>query len=83
MASKNIVRAQDLRGRTEGDLAGLITDKHAELLKLEFQHATGQLENTARMGHVRREIARAATILTQKTKKPQLRLSRSKRRARG
>ena len=38
-----------------------------ELFKLRFQHFTGQLENVSRLGHVRREIARARTILQEKS----------------
>lgn len=59
-------KAADLRGRTEQELVSFVNEKKEELFKLRFQHSTGQLENTARMGLVRREIARANTILTQK-----------------
>jgi large subunit ribosomal protein L29 len=34
-----------------------------ELFNLRFQHATGQLDNTARIGEVRKEVARAKTEL--------------------
>ena len=37
-----------------------------ELLNLRFQHATRQLENTARMPAVRREIARVLTVLRER-----------------
>ena len=37
-----------------------------ELFNLKIQHATGQLENTARIDHVKRDIARVKTILRQR-----------------
>jgi large subunit ribosomal protein L29 len=68
MPSKDFARPQDLRGRSAQDLAFFVKDKEAELMKLKFQHVTGQLENTAKLAHVRREIGRARTILTEKHK---------------
>ena len=67
MASE-IVKASDLRSRTDEELEGFIREKTDELFKLRFQHFTGQLENVARMKHTRREIARARTILGEKTR---------------
>lgn len=67
MASE-IVKASDLRNRTDEELEGFIREKTDELFKLRFQHFTGQLENVARMKHTRREIARARTILGEKTR---------------
>jgi large subunit ribosomal protein L29 len=37
-----------------------------ELFNLKFQHATGQLENTARLPRVRRDLARVKTLLREK-----------------
>ncbi len=39
-----------------------------ELLNLRFQKANGQLENTARMRQVRRDIARMGTVWAQRTR---------------
>jgi large subunit ribosomal protein L29 len=61
-----IAKSSDLRGRSADELLAFVKDKSEELFRLRFQHATGQLENVARMKHVRREIARAQTILTEK-----------------
>ncbi len=41
-------------------------DAHAELFNLRFQFLTGQMQNSARLGQVRREIARLNTILRAK-----------------
>lgn len=66
MASGNITKAADLRNQTPDELGQFIRTREDELLKLKFQHATGQLENTAKKKQVRREIARARTILSEK-----------------
>jgi len=58
--------AKDLRENSDEDLAGFVTDKQEELFKLRFQHFTGQLENTAKMKTIRREIARAQTIMSER-----------------
>lgn len=64
--SSGITKAKDLRGQTEDELNTFLRDKGEELFKLQYQRSTGQLENTARVGQVRREIARAKTILSEK-----------------
>jgi len=60
------MQAADLRSHSEEELGTFIADKSDELLRLRFQFATGQLENIARMKLVRREIARAKTIATER-----------------
>jgi large subunit ribosomal protein L29 len=64
MKSKN--RVSDLRVMTEDQLAdeGLALKK--EQFNLRFQRASGQLQNTARIRVVRRDIARAKTIAAAK-----------------
>lgn len=68
MASENLTKAKDLRGRSAEELTTFLREKSEELFKLRFQHFTGQLENVARLGQVRREIARARTIIAQKSR---------------
>ncbi len=43
-----------------------LAETKQEAFNLRFQHATGQLENTARLGHLRREVARINTILRER-----------------
>ena len=43
-------------------LAEFVERSRAELFNLRFQHATGQLENTARLRHVKRDLARGMTV---------------------
>ncbi|SEN12881.1 large subunit ribosomal protein L29 [Palleronia salina] len=58
--------AQDLRGKTPDELRDQLAALKKEAFNLRFQAATNQLENTARMRTVRRDVARVKTILNQK-----------------
>ncbi len=57
---------KDLRDLSVGELTVKEGELRQELLNLRFQHATRQLENTARMPAVRREIARLRTVLRER-----------------
>ena len=57
------MKAADLRARTEDQLREQLLQLKKEQFNLRFQKATGQLENTARVREVRRDIARIKTIL--------------------
>ena len=57
------MKAGDLRARTEDELGEEIDTLGKEIFNLRFQRASGQLENTARVRQVRRDIARIKTIL--------------------
>jgi large subunit ribosomal protein L29 len=61
MATKQEIQNMDVSG-----LSQQLKDLRDEQFNLRFQHSTGQLENTARMKQVRREIARVKTIMKQK-----------------
>lgn len=58
--------AKDLSGKTPDQLRDELTQLKKEAFNLRFQQATGQLENTARMRAVRRDVARIKTVLNQK-----------------
>jgi large subunit ribosomal protein L29 len=47
----------------EDELAGRLGEARRELFNLRFQLATGQLDNSSRLGEVKREIARLLTVL--------------------
>ncbi len=57
------MKAEELRGKTVDELGDQLHDLKKEAFNLRFQRATGQLENTARVRQVRRDIARVKTIL--------------------
>ncbi len=56
----------DLRAMTLDQLDDEVLKLKKEQFNLRFQRATGQLENTARVRQVRRDIARAKTVAAQK-----------------
>jgi large subunit ribosomal protein L29 len=60
-----VTKASDLRARTADQLEEQLLQLKKEQFNLRFQKATGQLENTARVRQVRRDIARIMTVLGQ------------------
>lgn len=59
-------KSSDLRLKSNDELTQMVTDLKREQFNLRFQAASGQLNNTARVREVRRDIARAKTILGQR-----------------
>lgn len=57
------MNASELRELSYEELAEKLAEAKEESFNLRFQFATNQLENTARLGQVRREVARIATIM--------------------
>ena len=70
MASKNIVKAADVRTKTDKELETRLSELRKEQFNLRFQRATGQLANTARVGHIRKEIAKITTVIGER-KRPE------------
>jgi large subunit ribosomal protein L29 len=56
------LRARELRGLSDEDLARRLAETRQELFNLRFQSATGALENSARVKLAKREIARILTV---------------------
>ncbi len=56
------MKAADLRAKSDDELRDQLLDLRKESFNLRFQSASGQLENTARVGQVTRDIARIKTI---------------------
>jgi large subunit ribosomal protein L29 len=56
------VKRTDTNGMQDPELVEFIGTKRQELFNLRFQHATGQLENTARLRQAKRELARGLTV---------------------
>ena len=62
---------EDLKAKSAAELneelvAAKLVDAKKELFNLRFQNATNQLDNTARIKEVRKNIARIQTVITQK-----------------
>ena len=60
------MKGEDVRAKTSDELVDQLRDLKKEQFNLRFQRASGQLENTARMRVVRRDIARIKTVLGQR-----------------
>jgi large subunit ribosomal protein L29 len=60
------MKSREIWEMTPGEIQGKLDDARAEMFNLRFQFATGQLQNNARLGQMRREIARLNTILRAK-----------------
>ena len=56
------MKASELRDMTDGELQEHLATARRELFGLRFQHATGELDNTAGLARAKREVARALTV---------------------
>jgi large subunit ribosomal protein L29 len=56
------MKTSDLRDLSDGELQEQIATARRELFGLRFQHATGELDNTASLRQAKREVARALTV---------------------
>ena len=57
---------KNLNEKTNAEIEGFLKKSKEELFNLRFQHATGQLENTARLKAVKSDIARMYTVLRER-----------------
>jgi len=62
------VKATQLRDKSNDELQARERDLREQLFKLRFQRATGRMENPSKMRQVRREIARIATLLNERSR---------------
>ena len=60
------MKANELTAMTVEQLEEKVKELKTELFGLRFQLATGQLQNTMRLGEVKKDIARCKTVLRQK-----------------
>jgi large subunit ribosomal protein L29 len=63
------MKSNALRDMTKDELVQKLNELREAQFNLKFQHATGQLENTAQVPKNRREIARILTILSELDRK--------------
>jgi large subunit ribosomal protein L29 len=63
-----MAQIQDLRTRTDDELAGRLADLKREQFNLRFQAATNQLEKPSRVREVRRTIARIRTLQAERSR---------------
>lgn len=60
------MKPADIRAKSDDELRDELRDLKKEAFNLRFQRASGQLENTARVRDVRRDIARVQTVLNER-----------------
>jgi large subunit ribosomal protein L29 len=60
------MKASELRDMLEADLREHIVTARRELFGLRFQHATGELDDTASLAKAKREVARALTVANER-----------------
>jgi large subunit ribosomal protein L29 len=60
------MRPADLRDLSDIELTEHIATARRDLFGLRFQHATGELDNTAGLRRAKREVARALTVARQR-----------------
>ena len=63
------MKSREIWEMTPGEIQGSLEDAYQELFNLRFQFSTGQMQNSARLAEMRKEIARLSTIL--RAKQPQ------------
>jgi large subunit ribosomal protein L29 len=64
--AKTKEHVEELRRLGDGELLGRLGEARRELFNLRFQLATGQLDNSARLGAVRKDIARLSTFMRER-----------------
>lgn len=65
-----LTKITEIREMSTEELQGSLRDLKQEGLNLRLQQATGQLENTARIRLVRREVAQVMTVLSERRNQP-------------
>jgi large subunit ribosomal protein L29 len=60
------MKSREIWEMTAEEVQAKLDDAYAEMFNLRFQFSTGQLRNSARLGQMRKEIARLNTILRAK-----------------
>ena len=63
------MKAADIRNLKTAEINSKIAELKAEVFNLRFQHAVGQLENTARLRTIKKTIAQMKTIITERGEK--------------
>jgi large subunit ribosomal protein L29 len=56
------MKASEAHNLKDDELVAKLIDAKQESFNLRFRHATGELENTARLGQAKRDIARLLTV---------------------
>ena len=60
------MKVEDIRAKSNEELAAELTSLKEELFKLRFQHSTNQLENPSQISSVKKDIARVMTVIRER-----------------
>jgi large subunit ribosomal protein L29 len=60
------MKAGEVHNLKDAELMAKLIDAKKEAFNLRFRHATGELENTARVGQSKRDVARLLTVARQR-----------------
>ena len=72
------MKAVEVNSLDDTQLVEFVADARQELFNLRFQHATGQLENTARLKQAKKDLARGLTAARQRGIDPDVEIKRQK-----
>jgi len=64
------MKISEIRNYTNEELLNLVEEKKRQLMEMRFQHAMGQIRNTAQLQVVKRDILPGLTTLTQPSTLP-------------
>ena len=72
------MKSVEVHNLDDVQLVEFVADARQEIFNLRFQHATGQLENTARVGAAKKELARGLTVARQRGVDPDVEIKRQR-----
>lgn len=73
------MKGTEVQGYADPQVVELVGQKRQELFNLRFQHATGQLEDTAGLKRAKRDLARALTVARERGIDVELELARQRK----
>jgi large subunit ribosomal protein L29 len=73
------MKGSEVHGNADPEVVELVGNKRQELFNLRFQHATGQLEDTAALKRAKRDLARALTVARERGIDVEVELARQRK----
>jgi large subunit ribosomal protein L29 len=74
-----VTKAVEVHNLEDPQLVEFVDNARKELFNLRFQHATGQLDNTARLQHAKRDLARGLTVARERGMDVEIEIRRQRR----
>ena len=73
------MKASEVHAQADPQVVELVGNSRQELFNLRFQHATGQLEDTAALARAKRDLARALTVARERGIDVEVELARQRK----